>query len=58
MCLIAIYSYWEDTYRGKFAELNIAAAKKDILPFLRNPMAVEIWSREFFESLLLQLKTK
>ncbi len=42
---------------NKFAEINIEAAKKDILPFLRDPMAIEIWSRQFFESLLSRLKT-
>jgi predicted nucleotidyltransferase component of viral defense system len=41
----------------KFAELNIEAARKDILPFLRDPMAIEIWSRSFFQSLLSKLKT-
>jgi hypothetical protein len=40
----------------KFAELNVDAAKKDILPFLRDQMAIEIWSRQFFESLLARLK--
>jgi predicted nucleotidyltransferase component of viral defense system len=41
---------------GKFAELNIESAKKDIVPFLRDPQAIAIWSREFFESLLDRLK--
>lgn len=41
----------------KFAELDVEAAKKDVLPFLKDPAAVELWSREFFESLLFRLKT-
>jgi len=41
----------------KFAELNIAAAQKDIQPFLKDPMATNVWSKQFFESLLSQLKT-
>ena len=41
----------------KFGELNIEAAKKDILPFVKDRMAIEIWSRSFFQSLLSQLKT-
>ena len=42
--------------RKKFAEVDIEVAKKDVLPFLRDPAAVELWSRDFFESLLLKLK--
>lgn len=41
----------------KFDQLNIEAAKKDIKPFLKDPMSIEIWSRDFFKSLLSQLKT-
>ncbi len=41
---------------NKFAELNIGAAKKDLSPFLKDPMAIEIWSRTFFQSLLSQLR--
>ena len=43
--------------RKKFAELDVEAAKKDVLPFLKDPAAVELWSPEFFESLLFRLKT-
>ncbi len=47
----------QELLHEKFAEINVGAAKKDILPFLRDPAAVEIWSRQFFQSLLSQLKT-
>ena len=40
----------------KFAELDISAAKRDALPFVRDSSSVELWSQEFFESLLLRLK--
>jgi hypothetical protein len=46
-----------DLLHKKFAEVNIEAAKKDIQPFLQDPMATEIWSKEFFLSLLPKLKT-
>jgi predicted nucleotidyltransferase component of viral defense system len=40
----------------KFSQLDFALAKKDVLPFIRDPAAVEIWSRDFFLSLLTRLK--
>ena len=42
--------------RNKFAETNFAAAKKDVLPFLRDPAAIELWSKDFFVSLLPRLR--
>jgi predicted nucleotidyltransferase component of viral defense system len=42
----------------KFAEVNVEAAKRDVLPFLRDPAAVALWSQEFFTSLLPRLSTK
>jgi predicted nucleotidyltransferase component of viral defense system len=40
----------------RFEELDVELAKKDVLPFLRDPAAVELWSRDFFLSLLPRLK--
>ncbi|MEK6705261.1 MAG: hypothetical protein AABZ06_05690 [Bdellovibrionota bacterium] len=42
--------------RKKFAEVDFEAAKKDVLPFLKDAAAIALWSREFFESLLSRLK--
>jgi hypothetical protein len=42
--------------RKRFREIDMDAAKKDVLPFLRDPAAVELWSAEFFEGLLPRLK--
>lgn len=42
--------------KKKFAEVDLKAAKNDVLPFLRDPAAVQLWSREFFESLLSRLR--
>ena len=41
--------------RNKFETLDIAAAKKDVASFLKDPDSIALWSREFFTSLLLQL---
>ncbi|MBI4533852.1 MAG: nucleotidyl transferase AbiEii/AbiGii toxin family protein [Candidatus Melainabacteria bacterium] len=40
----------------KFAELDITAVKKSVSPFLRDPAVVDLWSREFFLSILSRLK--
>jgi hypothetical protein len=40
----------------KFSLLDVELAKKDVLPFVKDPMAVELWSNDFFLSLLPRLK--
>ncbi len=40
----------------KFAQLNVEQAQRDVLPFLNDPAAVEVWSNQFFLSLLSRLK--
>lgn len=42
--------------RKRFSELNIEAAKRDVAPFLRDPAAIDLWSNNFFVSLLGKLK--
>lgn len=41
-----------DLLRKKIANLNIASAKEDIQNFIRNPASIDIWSKDFFLSLL------
>lgn len=41
--------------QARFAAVDFDLAKKDVQPFLSDPDAIEIWSRDFFESLLPQL---
>jgi uncharacterized protein YqcC (DUF446 family) len=41
---------------NKIAHLNIQAAIADILPFVRDKRKIEIWSQDFFLSLLPQLQ--
>ena len=40
----------------RFSELDIEAAKNDVLPFVKDPAAVALWSQGFFVSLLPRLK--
>ena len=40
----------------KFFEVNIKSAKEDVLTFIKDRDAVNLWSAEFFSSLLAQLK--
>lgn len=41
---------------ARFAKVDFEAAKKEVLPFLRDADAVTLWSREFFEGLLSRLE--
>ena len=34
--------------KEKIQNLDIELAQKDILPFLRDPQKVDIWSKQFF----------
>ncbi|HEY9756022.1 MAG TPA: nucleotidyl transferase AbiEii/AbiGii toxin family protein [Oculatellaceae cyanobacterium] len=40
----------------KFSNVDFEKAKRDVLPFLKDSAAVQLWSSEFFESLLPRLK--
>ncbi|MBX9878512.1 MAG: nucleotidyl transferase AbiEii/AbiGii toxin family protein [Candidatus Obscuribacterales bacterium] len=45
-----------DLLKDKFARLEVKRAKEDVLPFIKDPQAVEIWSHDFFQSLLTRLE--
>jgi Nucleotidyl transferase AbiEii toxin, Type IV TA system len=45
-----------DLLKRKFNEVIIESAREDVLPFLKDPDAVSLWSTKFFISLLPQLK--
>lgn len=40
---------------AKFAEIDVQQAKSEVAPFLRDQASLALWSREFFQSLLLRL---
>lgn len=42
--------------KDKFSSFDVKRAKEDVLPFIKDPQAVEIWSNEFFQSLLSRLE--
>jgi hypothetical protein len=41
---------------AKIENLKVSAAKEDIYRFIQNPDEIEIWSRDFFLSLLPQIQ--
>lgn len=46
-----------DRFRRRVADIDLDMAKQDVLPFVRDPFAMEVWSREFFESLAEKIVT-
>lgn len=42
--------------KTQFGQVDFESAKRDVMPFLRDPDATSLWSVEFFESLLDRLK--
>jgi hypothetical protein len=42
--------------KEKFSQLDVELAKRDVLPFIKDAAAVELWSPDFFLSLLPRLK--
>lgn len=42
--------------KQQFSDIDITAAKKDVIPFLRDTAAVDLWSRDFFDSLLAKMQ--
>lgn len=49
----------EDGLRERFmrriAQIDLARAREDVRPFLKDPMALDVWSPDFFHSLVDQL---
>lgn len=41
----------------KFSHVDLELAKKDVLPFIKDSAAVELWSQEFFMALMSGLRT-
>lgn len=34
--------------QNRFSEINFDNAKKDILPFIKDPAEISLWSKDFF----------
>jgi len=49
-----------DDFRTLVAEaierLDIDQARRDVLPFVRNPQMLEVWSREFFQDVVSRIR--
>ena len=46
-----------DILLKKIKDTDFIQAKADVLPFVKNPDSILIWSKDFFISLLDRLKT-
>lgn len=44
-------------FSNKFADVDFELAKKDVLPFIRDPHSVQLWSKEFFTELLGRIQS-
>jgi predicted nucleotidyltransferase component of viral defense system len=41
---------------SKFDNIDWESAKKDVLPFIKDPFELQVWSKDFFKSLLKKVK--
>lgn len=44
--------------QNKIAQVDFKQAKQDVMPFLKNPQSIEIWSKEFFSELAEKVQIK
>ena len=45
----------EQMLSRRFEAIDYAQAKSDVLPFIRDPAAVGMWNRDFFQSITRDL---
>ncbi len=45
-----------DLFIKRIGEVDLGAAKKDVTPMLKDPAAVQVWSRDFFEQLAQRIQ--
>ena len=43
----------KDLLCARFSETDFDSAKQDVLPFIKDPSALDLWSKEFFSSVTL-----
>lgn len=41
----------KESLRERFASIDYANAKQDVLPFIKNPASLDVWSADFFEKI-------
>jgi len=49
-------SEFREAFQARIRELDFAQAREEVTPFVRNPKALEIWSREYFLELAGRLE--
>lgn len=47
--------FWE-RLRAKFSQTDIRMVKRDVLPFVQNPRALDIWSNDYFLQLAERIR--
>ena len=47
-----------DILHRRFASIDYSQAKGDVIPFIKNPAAVDVWSIEFFDAITRGLATE
>ena len=40
---------------NRFSSIDYSQAKNDVLPFIQNPASLEVWSKDFFQSITNQI---
>lgn len=48
---------WKDMLRQAIVQLDLKAAQQDVMPFLRNPDQLDVWSADFFYALIDMIDT-
>ena len=43
--------------KNKINEVDFESAKKEVLPFLKDPSNVALWSKDFFQEIILKIKS-
>ncbi|MBW2689597.1 MAG: nucleotidyl transferase AbiEii/AbiGii toxin family protein, partial [Deltaproteobacteria bacterium] len=50
-------SSFERLVAESIGSLDVDQARQEVLPFVRQPEALEVWSREFFTEIVKRIKT-
>ena len=45
-------------FKKRIATIDFKAAREDVRPFLKNASCLDIWSREYFDSLVDMIKVE
>ncbi len=48
----------KEILRRRFESIDFNQAREDVIPFIKNPSAVDIWSQDFFAAITENLKAQ